>query len=362
VKCFSIHRVSVVFFSGNNGQLYIGVGGNTNAGLPGSLTGSQRQRENFFSAAVLVAHLAKPGFNGFITYDAEIDGTPLTGHGPNGVEIFAAGVRNPYGVLLHSNDKVYATDNGSNVGLGNRATGCGPGQNATAFDTGDKLYLLKRGGYYGHPNHKRAQTDPRQCVWRSADEPSDAQYTAPILKVESSTDGIIEFVSDHFKGQMRGDLILSKYNDALFRVILSPYGETVNPFSSPMIRLAGQDGLAVTQVRDGSLMDVRHATSKCFRYTPVEEDSTEMEIKAVFPRRGALAGGSKFMIFGTNFNGSPTVTVGGSPCTNVVVKSANKIECRLPVGTVGRKNVVVTIGAVSDTFANGYRYITGQPL
>jgi hypothetical protein len=38
-------------------------------------------RENYFSAAILVANLARPGFDGFIKYDADIDGSPVAGFG-----------------------------------------------------------------------------------------------------------------------------------------------------------------------------------------------------------------------------------------------------------------------------------------
>jgi IPT/TIG domain len=236
----------------------------------------------------------------------------------------------------------------------------------------DELNLIKRGGYYGHPNHKRAETDPRQCVWRRATVPSSGSitdgYTSPMMRLTSSTNGIIEYESDHFDGQMRGDLILSKYTDGLFRVILSPDGEAVSPFSDPAISLGGDNGLAVTQAPDGSLIDARYSANSCFIFKANETATSSMDIKTVFPRRGGLAGGTKLSIFGVNFGGSESstlavVTVGARPCTNAVVVRATKIECTLPLGgTVGAKDVVVTIGAVSDTFVKGYRYITGMPL
>jgi IPT/TIG domain len=86
-----------------------------------------------------------------------------------------------------------------------------------------------------------------------------------------------------------------------------------------------------------------------------------LDIKAVFPRRGVLAGETELMIFGVNFSGSPTVTIGDSPCTNVVLVSASKITCTLPLGTVGRKDVTVIADGTSDAFVKGYRYITGLP-
>lgn len=254
-----------------------------------------------------------------------------------------------------------ATDNGPNLSYGRKSVDCDGTALTPEPNEGDKLLLLQKGGFYGHANRKQGQTDPRQCIWRSGTEPSTSDYTAPLLLVKSSMNGIVEFESDHFGGQMRGDLILSKYKEELYRVVLSNDGNSVNPFSNPAIPLAGYGGLAVTQAPDGSLVEARHVAGTIYIQKPVEPPSSAMDIKSVFPRRGHLTGNSKLMIFGVNFSGSPIVTVGGNPCTNAVLVSSNKIECTLPAGTVGRKDVVVSIGATSDTFLNGYRYITGLP-
>lgn len=106
---------------GDHGELYFLVGGNTNAGVPGALSSSQEQKENVLSAAALVADLSDPSFNGFLTYDAVDDGNLNPGFG---VEVFAAGLRNPYDLVLHSNGKIYATDNGPNDGYGFVSTSC----------------------------------------------------------------------------------------------------------------------------------------------------------------------------------------------------------------------------------------------
>jgi len=69
--------------------------------------------ENYFSAATVVAFTADPSFDGDIVYNAEDNGIPnLT----KGVEIWAAGERNPFGITLHSNGMLYGTDNGPNLG------------------------------------------------------------------------------------------------------------------------------------------------------------------------------------------------------------------------------------------------------
>lgn len=106
------HGVNGITF-GDFGELYIQIGSNTNGGVPGQLTGKQVQKEGVLSAATIVAYLSDSNFDGFLTYDASDDGNL---NGGNGVEVFAAGNRNPFGIVLHSNGILYGTDNGPNVG------------------------------------------------------------------------------------------------------------------------------------------------------------------------------------------------------------------------------------------------------
>jgi glucose/arabinose dehydrogenase len=105
---------SIVF--GDNGELYINIGSNTNGGVPGRISRSGKLIESFFSASVVVARLALPTFNGAIQYDAPNDGNPT--NTSVGVEVFAPGLRNPFGLVLHSNGLLYSTDNGPNTGYG----------------------------------------------------------------------------------------------------------------------------------------------------------------------------------------------------------------------------------------------------
>jgi glucose/arabinose dehydrogenase len=97
----------------NAGKLYFNIGSNTNGGVPGKLSGSGQQKDNYFSASTVVADLANPSFDGFIEYDAPDDGSPIN---MVGVSIFAPGQRNPFGITLHSNGYFYGTDNGPNSG------------------------------------------------------------------------------------------------------------------------------------------------------------------------------------------------------------------------------------------------------
>ena len=345
--------------------MYITVGSNTNAGIPGELSRDKLMTENYFSGAMLIAHVGKPNFNGFITYDAKNNGNPVNGFGPNGVEIFASGLRNSFGVVMHSNGKLYATENGPNPGFGNMATGCKPGQFIPDEYGDDELNLIVRGAYYGHPNHKRAETDPRQCVWRASDDPNTKTFTPPLMSLQSSTNSVIEYDANYFNGEMRHNLVVSKYEDELYRIILAPDGNSVIPSSIPAIEIGGNNGLAVAQAPNGNLIDVRFDSSDLFVYKPVEPSTTQFMIYSVFPRRGGLVGGSTISIYGVNFDG-PTVKVliGTSTCSSPIVNTENTIiRCTLPPSTtVGLKDIVVETSSGSrKTLSLAYKYIRGTP-
>jgi glucose/arabinose dehydrogenase len=348
------HGLSGLVF-GDRGELYIQVGSNTNGGVPGRTSGSQKQKENPLSATTLVAYLSRPNFKGFMTYTKDDDGDLNSGFD---VEVFAAGQRNPLGIVLHSNGNLYATDNGPDVGFGDMAQGCN-GQVIDDVEEEDKLNLLVKGGYYGHPNMKRGSTDSRQCVWRSPREQSSNGFTAPIAIVPSSTNGMVEFQSDHFDGQLRGNLITSKYTDGLYRIILTPDGKGVEPESKVPIELAGDATLDVTQHPDGTLFDARLPSNAIHYYKPVETDTSTVVVKSVYPRRGGVAGGSKLTIYGKNLdkNGNTKVKVGNNDCV-IRSASAKKVECTLPGGS-GTVDVSLTTGVETSTFKRGYRYISG---
>jgi glucose/arabinose dehydrogenase len=214
------HAVNGLEF-GDHGELYIQVGGNTNAGVPGRLSGTRLLKENPLSAATLVAYLSDPTFDGNIQYDAPDDGNIIGG---KGIKVFASGQRNSFDITLHSNGNLYATDNGPNVGFGKRSTGCGSNQEGDDADEKDKLNLILQGRHYGHPNRKRGEKDKRQCKWRSVNEPSNAEFKGPMMSLPSSTTGIIEFQTNQFEGQLRHNLILS-YVDHIVVLFLTMYSQ-----------------------------------------------------------------------------------------------------------------------------------------
>lgn len=342
---------------GDHGELYITVGGNTNAGVPGPLSSSLRQKENVLSASILVANNVRdPNFDGQIKYDSPDDGNVV---GNPGVEIFAPGFRNPFGIVLHSNGNLYASDNSPNLGYGDVSMGCN-GESVSDIDDLDRLILVERDNYYGHANRKRGSTDPRQCVWRSTKEPSGDGYTASLLAMEPASGGLMEYRTNHFGGQLRGNLIQSKYNGALHRIILADDGKSVIPESTPALPLVGDKSLALAQAASGEIIEIRYEDADVFFHRAIEPDTQAMEVTGVFPYRGTQDGGTTLHVYGKNLkNGgaAPTVTVGGKNCP-VDVVLAFRLACTLPPGS-GTVDVLVQVGPETSIFVAGYRYIQG---
>ena len=357
----SLLAVNQITF-GNNGELYFNIGSNTNGGVPGSLSGSGIMKENYFSAATNVADLSNPLFDGSIEYDALDDGSPINSFG---VSVFAPGLRNPFGLTLHSNGNLYATDNGPNTGYGDMKVGCAPTDLLNDQQREDKLVHVMANKYYGHPNPKRVtdQNDTRQCVWRNPTEPTSSNYQAPIGIVKSSATGIIEYRSDHFNKQLRGNLIHVKYKSGALRTVLSPDGLSANPLTIPGLALLGRDGLDVAQAPNGNIVEVRYLKSTLWVSRPLETATSIIRIGTVFPYRGGVAGGTLLRIFGSNFGAAaPTVTVGGFACpVDSGSITSTEIRCTLPGHPAGLVDVVVTSATTgSYTFEKGYRYITGS--
>jgi IPT/TIG domain len=239
--------------------------------------------------------------------------------------------------------------------------GCGASDLIDDQQREDKLNRIVQGKYYGHPNMKRAvyHNDPRQCVWRNPTEQTSVNFEAPIGIELSSATGIIEYKADHFNRQLRGNLIHVKYRSSLRRTVLSPDGLSANPLSVPGIELIGDKGLDVAQAPNGNLIEARYATNSIWVDVPIEAATSALIVKSVFPYRGGQAGGSLLRIYGVNFGTTPTVKIGTVNCPIQGTPSETFIQCTLPGGTPGLKDVVVSSGSNSYTFRRGYRYITG---
>jgi len=379
------HGINGIVF-GNSGELYIQSPGNTNAGVPGSLSSTRElvsyniggvrlakvsalrsrnshslprfksdlQEEDLFSSATVVAYnVNTPNFDGDLDYDD--NGNQISGWS---VGVFAPGQRNSYGIALHSNGYLYATDNGANRGYGKQSVSCT--EDGESPHEPDKLNLVLRGHFYGHANRKRGQIDSRQCKWRSVNETSDDEYTGPIAILPASSNGLCEFETEHFAGQLRGNLIIGRWKGELYNVVLSRDGLSTEKATSDYPPILIEEGaLDIVQGPDGTLFTAKHSGNLIKFYKPDEATSMGLKVKSVFPRRGPQSGGSTLTIYGDNLytSGFPSVTVGGNVCEVHSPTGDAKITCTLPAGT-GTADIKVTAGLQSDVFKGGYRYVS----
>ncbi len=228
------------------GTLYIAQGSNTDAGLAGP-----NWPETPLSAAILTADVTDPAFNGTITYSPP--GPPADDNVNqigDDVSVFAAGTRNPYDLVVHSNGYVYATDNapsGPDASLT-----CSTSASGVSFH--DELNLIETGNYYGHPNRNRGRFDARQCTYHPPEGGSGVGFTGPIamLPEHCSCDGIAEYTASAFGGALQGDLLFAEYiGGRVTRAELSADGRSVVSLSSLATGFSGS--LDVAMGPDGTI-------------------------------------------------------------------------------------------------------------
>ena len=85
-------------------------------------------------------------------------------------------------------------------------------------------------------------------------------------------------------------------------------------------------------------------------------DTSLPTLISVSPNSGPLAGATAITITGTNLLGASSVTVGGVAATNVNVVSATSITAVTPAGTVGAKDLVVTLTGTNLTKSGAFTY------
>lgn len=253
-RAIANHATNSLHF-GPDGRLYIAQAGNTGAGAPNTAPSEFGQmQEQPLSAALLVADVYMAGFEGDCNNPDDIFGTP-----PCDVQTYSTGLRNIYDFVIHSNGQIYAPENGLGVtgtyppvpdppcfGFADVNTD-NPGQQP------DLLMRLLEGKYYGHPNPYRNECVFRDGSYQGVDPLSNYEPPMYVLGAHKSADGMIEYTSDAFCGQMQGDLLIANYSvgDDITRIKLSPDGTTVESAST----LAGgfNDPLPLAQGPDGTI-------------------------------------------------------------------------------------------------------------
>lgn len=307
--------------------------------------------ETPLSAAMLVAYINRPAFDGAITYSQTEDQDTTDQTGGWDVEIYATGIRSAFGAVLHTNGEQYVTDNGPNAEFGDASASCTsvvPGGTH-----GDELLRIERGGYYGHANRNRGRSHPRECAYRWPDAPGNGGYTPPLLSFGSgSYTGIVEVLSNVFP-DLKHDLLITRFSGGIGgqsgetkRVRLSEQGHRA-AFAGD---IADASGVDLTETPHGSYLMPRVQKGELLYVAPVHLRPSQGNgdgdsdgdgdggsggaplFIAVKPHRGRPAGGNVVTIGGLSFGKAPSATFGGKPCTNVydVAADGTSFRCTTP--------------------------------
>lgn len=335
------HAVNALEFD-IHGSLYVAIGGTTNAGVHTDGDRIGGIPESPLSGAILRFDMRSPDFDGRIVYtDYRDPGTTTIESGT--VEIFASGMRNVFGMSMHSNGKLYAADNGPNNGFGVGATGCNTAGGQQAFK--DKLLYVKPKAYYGHPNWNRARFDDRQCVFVRGDEPSNGStFTAPMAILDSSTNGIIEYTANTFDGKLRGHLILSKLSwtdtGSLKTAKLDKSGTAL--LEEPL-EIYPDSGLSVVMGLFGELLMPKVKQAKIIALVPDEEHDNQLHIFAITPRRGPMLGGNIVLITGNGLDEGTRIYFGEFECTAYmnIAPDGSSLQCEVPAFSSGSRKITV---------------------
>ena len=354
------HMTNGIAFDGA-GRLFIAQGSATNTGLAAPGGKQTYWPETPLSAAILVADIHAPGFDGAITYapagppaDDNVD--QISGD----VDAYASGVRNPYDLLLHSNGKIYATDNGPLSGpvIGMTSLGCA--QDGGDVSQSDELNIIAQGNYYGFPNRNRGRTDPRQCIYHAPQEGNGADFTAPlaILPSHCSCDGIAEYTSNAFAGEMQGDLIFVEFiRDNLRRGVLTADGTGVSlstldtDLDMPLDVTVGPTGIIYIAEYGANRITYLEplvppttpatatATPGAATDTPTPPDTTPAPTSTPTPSSGATPTASA----------TPQVLVGDANCDGVLNPIDAQLVLQLSAGLIG----ALPCGGAGDVNGDG---------
>ena len=354
------HQANALAF-GPDGRLYVAQGSTTNAGVVNPQAGLFQREEVPTSAAILVADLAAAGFDGNLEYEPhDTYGTDVVL--TNGdVAIYASGLRNPYDMIFHSNGKFYNTDNGPNSGYGPSSVTCTTDNGGDA-EAPDELNIIVEGAYYGHPNRNRGLAgETRECTYHAGGEPSTAEYTAPIALLPPSSNGIAEYTSGVFDGQMQGDLVYVSWVENTLRRIRLNAGGTA---AIEDLRLADQfvNPLDVVVGTDGTIYVAEWGGNKITYLKPDTTPASGVTVTGIQPAAGPTTGGQAVTITGTNFTttaDTSVATIGGAPITNLTVQNSTTITGVTPAGAAGAAAVVITNSVGTGTLTPGYTYAEG---
>lgn len=358
------HGINGITFD-NRGQLYVAIGGNTNAGVPNPNVGGFD--ESPLSETILVAAIRDPGFDGAFSYKDSRTGLPSPDQndgafanliGGSGIRVFASGLRNAFDVVWGTNGFLYATENGPNVGFGKASLS----ESTEAGDpnTMDKVLLLGKNHYYGHANRNRGRFEPRENRYYSPWAVANPElYTQPLIELPSSKDGIDEYRANTFGGSLRGSLLVQEWNGFLSALKLSADGRSVESFSE---RVWGtQRGLDVVCGPGGAIVVVDYSGGQVNVSLPDDKNVSTMTAYDVFPWRAPASGGFQFVIGGKGFGTLADTTVRfGSLRAEISSVTPRRIKGFIPACSTpssGFLALQVQSAGASSVIPDAFRYL-----
>ncbi|MCA1995351.1 MAG: PQQ-dependent sugar dehydrogenase, partial [Coleofasciculus sp. S288] len=357
------HGINGMTFD-ENGDLLIAVGGNTNAGIPAPNLGDLP--ESPLSAAILKARISDSDFNGTIQYlesttslvnnDQVYGGIVDVAPGID-VSVYSSGFRNPFDIVWTTQGKLYGTDNGPNSGYGAASTSAttqGPDPNNP-----DEINLLLEGLYYGHPNRNRGRYDDLENVYKGPSAPViPGEYMPPLITLPPSSNGMDEYRSMAFNGQMRGNLLVQKWNGQLYSAKLSTEGSAIVDLDTIT---NGPSGLDVVTGPGGAILGIDYQDNTITVSLPNDVAAVAMTAYDIFPWRAPAVGGSSFVIGGKNFGSlaDTSVTLGGQTAVLTSV-SPTRIRGIIPAqasSTTELLDLVINSSGKISVIADAFQYL-----
>ena len=285
------------------GDLYLAVGGNTNAGVIACPIGGIP--ESPLSASLIRARLSSDSFFGQVEYmtpggslnDDQVFGDLVEVVPGVDVEIVATGLRNAWDLVYTTRGEIYATDNGPNAGFGPASMDALSEGPDPSFQ--DKVLLLTEGHYYGHPNRNRGRSSLRENTYHDPDDPAElGRFTLPLATVSSSTNGIAEYRGSSFGGAMHQALIYQKWNGTSYCATLEDDGLSILGVEEIV---GGPRGLDLIQGPGGVIIGTDYSDDEITISIPLDPTISGMTAIDIFPWRGRADGNVPFVIGGANF-------------------------------------------------------------
>lgn len=343
------HGVNGLAF-GDDGALYVSVGGTTNAGVPTCAIGGVP--ESPVSSCILrVDPPFAPGArtlqyrdratslavdDQLLAADADLDPTP-------GVSIFATGLRNALPLAFDRGGQLWTVDNGANSGEGEASRDATTSQ--AIPNQPDHLWLVPEGAYLGHPNRNRGRDAPRENVFGAA-EAVDGTALVPAAALAPSTNGLVDYRSQA-RPELVGSWIVQQMSSAT--LVVPTRGEPVEPqpldIELPALDLVAGPG--------GTLVGVDFIRDRIRVAVPIVS-SSHPEPYDVFPDRGRSTGGQRAVVSGAGFPIDTEVRFGGVT-VQIEQQSATRLVVRTPALPPGDHDVEVVASGTTMVLPMAWR-------